>query len=123
MTFLDRYVMCVMKATWEVCINTIKVLVEVVLPRCPLGRDIINVNADNSICTRRVSSRATLDCRRVSLEESRMIRFSSGNWLTSAYARHPDCRQKPLYHSDHVWRISCWDISDSPPICKAVIGL
>ena len=28
MTFLDRYVMCVMKATWEVCINTIKVLVE-----------------------------------------------------------------------------------------------
>ena len=43
MTFLDRYVMRVMKATWEVCINTIKVLVEVVLPRFLSGREIINV--------------------------------------------------------------------------------
>ena len=52
MTFLDRYVMCVMKATWEVCINTIKVLVEVVLPRCLSGREIINVNEDSSTLPR-----------------------------------------------------------------------
>ena len=58
MTFLDRYVMCVMKATWEVCINIIKVLVEVVLPRCLSGREIMNVNEDSSTSTRRVPSRA-----------------------------------------------------------------
>ena len=58
MTFLDCYVMCVMEATCEVCINTIKVLVEVVLPRCLSGREIINVNADSSTSTRRVPSRA-----------------------------------------------------------------
>ena len=63
MTFLDGYVMCVMKATWEVCINTIKVLVEVVLPRYLSGREIINVNEDSSISTRRVPLRAILHCR------------------------------------------------------------
>ena len=63
MTFLDRDVMCVMKATWEVCINTIKVIVEVVLPRCLSGREIINGNEDSSISTRRVPSRAILYCR------------------------------------------------------------
>ena len=51
MTFLDHYVMCVMKATWEVCINTIKVLVEVVLPRCLSEREIINVDEDSSTST------------------------------------------------------------------------
>ncbi len=60
---LDRFAMCVMKATWEVCINTIKVLVEVVLPRCLCGREIINVNEDSSTSTRRVPSRAILHCR------------------------------------------------------------
>ena len=48
----------VMKATWEVCINTIKVLGEVVLPRCLSGREIVNVNEDSSTSTRRVPSRA-----------------------------------------------------------------
>ena len=53
MTFLDCYVMCVIKATCEVCINTIKVLVEVVLPCCLSGREIINVNEDSSTSTGR----------------------------------------------------------------------
>ena len=54
MTFLDYYVMCVLIATWEVCINTIKVLVEVILRRCLSGQEIINVNEDSSTSTRRV---------------------------------------------------------------------
>ena len=117
MTFLDCYVMCVMKATWEVCINIIKVLVEVVLPRCLSGREIINVNEDSSTSTRRVLSRAKHHCRE-------LIVTVCGNWLKPAYyARHPDCRERPVYHLDHAWRSNCWDISDSPPICKAVIGL
>ena len=44
MTFLDRYVMCVMKATLKVCINTIKVLVEVVfLIAFPDGKSLTSV--------------------------------------------------------------------------------
>ena len=44
-------------------INTIKVLVEVVLPHCLSGREIINVDEDSSTSTRRVPSRVLLHCR------------------------------------------------------------
>ena len=72
MTFPDPRVMCAMKATWEVCINTTRVVVRVVLS---IWTGNHAIDKDKSPCNRRVSSVATLDSRCVSIEVTRLKRY------------------------------------------------
>ena len=102
--------MCVIKATWEVCIHTIKVLVEVAF--------LVAYPDVKSLTSMRIAAHLPegFRQRQYFIAENEALRYVE----TGSYT---DCSQTPVHHFDHVWRSNCWDISDSPPICKAVIDL